>query len=136
MNLINWVHIIDNTGTPFFNLETQEQESAGPTSTLFSRLIFSLQSIAKDLEVNEVKSVEIGNNRFFLCKEQQSNYLFIVKTNRDADARVITPTLQEIIGKYHEQFLGWDGFSVQDRIQRLNSLSKDVEQIINDISET
>ena len=135
MNRINWVHIIDNTGTPFFNLETQEQESAGPTSTLFSRLIFSLQSIAKDLDVNEVKSVEMSNNRFFLCKEQKSAYLFIVKTNRDAEARVITPALQEIINKYHERFLGWNGFNIEDKIKRLDLLSNDVKQITSDISD-
>ncbi len=135
MNIINWVHIIDDSGGTFFSLETQEQDSAGTNSTLFSRLVFALQSIAKDLEVNEVQSVEMGSNRFFLCKDQTSNYLFILKTNRDAEARMITPTLQAIIEKYHERFLGYDGFSYKDRIQRLNVLSKDVKQIISDISD-
>ena len=131
MNIIHWVHILDNKGSTFFNLETQEQESAGPTSPLMSRLIFSLQSIAKDLEVNVVQSVEMGNNRFFLCKEQKANYLFILKTNRDADAGVITPVIEEIISKYHERFLGFDGFNINDKIKRLNSLSNDVKQIIS-----
>ena len=135
MNIINWVHIINDSGGTFFNLETQEQDSEGTSYTLLSRLIFSLQSIAKELEVNVVQSAEMGSNRFFLCTDQASNYLFILKTNRDADAQVITPALQKIIEKYHESFLGYDRYSIPDRNRRLNIFSEDVKQIINSISD-
>jgi hypothetical protein len=132
MNRINWVYILDNKGKNFFNLETQEQGSAGTSSTLMSRLIFSLQSIAKDLKANEMKSVEMGQNRYFLCKEQTTNYLFIVNTNRNADAGAITPVLQEIIDLYHERFKHAYEFSIDENIRQLNSFGDDVKQIIND----
>ena len=106
MNVIYWIYIIDDAGATIYSFENHVQGAGGGTSAVLSNFLFALQSIAKTLKDNEVRGVEMSNNRFFLCKEKMTSYLFILKTNRDADTQVITPVLSEIINKFVDKFTG------------------------------
>ena len=130
MNLINWIYIIDNSGATVFSFENRVQGDSGPTSALLSHFLFALQAIAKTLKNNEVRSVEMSNNRFFLCKENMTSYLFIIKTNRDADTHIITPVLNEIKNKFVEKFTGHFKLVVEDKIALLNAFKEDIKNII------
>ena len=72
----------------------------------------------------------MGNNRFFLCKEKMSNYVFILKSNRDADSIVIKPILQEIKEKFLEKFAGQFKLMIEDKIELLNAFREDVKAIL------
>ena len=72
MNVINWIYIIDDSGGTIFSFENHLQGSNDTTSALLSHFLFALQSIAKTLKDNEVRSVEMSNNRFFLCRMMNS----------------------------------------------------------------
>jgi hypothetical protein len=131
MNLINWIYVIDDSGGTIFSFENHAQGNNGSSSALLSHFLFALQSIAKSLKENEVRSVEMSNNRFFLCKENMTNYLFIIKTNRDADTMVITPVLTEIKNKFVEKFTGHFKLEVEDKIALINAFKDEIKTILN-----
>ncbi|MFX1443258.1 MAG: hypothetical protein ACFFHV_07595 [Promethearchaeota archaeon] len=132
MNVINWIYIIDSSGATILSFENQIQGTGVSTSALLSHFLFALQSIAKTLQNNEIRSVEMSNNRFFLCKENMTNYLFIIKTNRDADTRVITPVLNEIKNKFLEKFKGHFRLDIEDKIALLNAFKEEIKNIVNE----
>ena len=131
MNVINWIYIIDESGATIFSFENHIQGATGSTSVVLSHFLFALQSIAKTLKNNDVKSVEMSNNRFFLCKEQMTNYLFIIKTNRDADTQVITPVLNEIKLKFVEKFTGHFKLVIEDKIALINTFKEEIKGILS-----
>lgn len=130
MNEINWIYIIDQSGANIFSYQNHVQGGGNGNLALLSHFLFALQSIAKTLKENEIRGVEIGNNRFFLCKEKMSNYLFILKTNRDADSLVIKPILQEVKEKFLEKFTGHFKLVIEDKIELLNAFREDVKAIL------
>ena len=93
MNKIYWIYIIDNTGATIFSYEQSIQGTSKINSTLLSHFIYALQSVAKNLEVDEIKAVDIGNNKFFITKEKLTSYLFIIKTSTDIESKRINPIL-------------------------------------------
>lgn len=130
MNLINWIYIIDDAGANIFSFENKITGAGGGTSVVLSHFLYALQSIAKTLKENEIRSVEMSNNRFFLCREPITNYLFIIKTNRDADTQVITPILSEIKDKFMEKFKGHFTLVVEDKIELINAFKEDIREIL------
>lgn len=130
MNVINWIYIIDESGATIFSFENHVQGTNGRTSAVLSHFLFALQSIAKTLKDDEVRSVEMGNNRFFLCKEKMTNYLFIIKTNRDADTFVISPILTEIKNKFVEKFEGHFQLVIEDKLVLINAFKEEIKVIV------
>ncbi|MFX0069481.1 MAG: hypothetical protein ACFFAO_00105, partial [Candidatus Hermodarchaeota archaeon] len=106
MDKIYWIYILDKTGATLFSYENITPGVPGNTSALLSNFIFALQSIAKSLKEDEVKGVEMGNSKFFMTKEKLTNYLFIVKSDREAELNFIELILNEIITKFIKKFTG------------------------------
>ena len=129
MDEIYWIYIIDTTGKTLFSYENHIQGSSTANTALLSHLIYALQSISKDIREDQVKGVEMGNDKFFLTKEKLTSYLFILKTHRDANSEVINPILNEIKTKFVEKFTGQFSIDVDTKIEILNSFREDIKEI-------
>ena len=129
MDEIYWIYIIDTTGKTLFSYENHIQGTSTANTALLSHLIYALQSISKDIREDQVKGVEMGNDKFFLTKEKLTSYLFILKTHRDANSEVINPILNEIKTKFVEKFTGQFSIDVDTKIEILNSFREDIKEI-------
>jgi len=130
MSKIDWIYIIDDTGATIFSYEIHIQGSGNISHALLSHFLFALQSIAKDLKDNEMKSVEMGNNKFLLSKEKSINYLFILKSNRDANPQIIEPFMKQIQDTFVKKFYGYKNLFVDEKIELLNSFKEDIRAIL------
>ena len=130
MDEIYWVYIIDETGKTLFSYENHIQGSSTANTALLSHLIYALQSISKDIGEDQVKKVEMGNDKYFLTKEKLTNYLFILKTHRNANSEDIFPILNEIKTKFIEKFTGDFYIDVDKKIEILNSFREDIKEIL------
>jgi len=130
MSKIDWIYIIDDTGATIFSYEIHIQGSGNISHALLSHFLFALQSIAKDLKDNEMKSVEMGNNKFLLSKEKSINYLFILKSNRDANPQIIEPFMKQIQDTFVKKFYGYKNLFVDEKIELLNSFKEDIRTIL------
>lgn len=130
MDEIIWIYIIDGSGATIFSYEDNLQGTSEVNHALLSHFIYALQSIAKNLEEEEIKEVNIDKNRFFLMKEKLTNYLFIIKTKPNAKSEILKLILQKIKNKFIEKFTGHFTLPVQDKIKLLKSFREDVKRII------
>ena len=131
MDEIYWIFIIDANGKTLFSYENHIQGSSTANVALLSHLLYSLQSISKDIREGQVKEVEIGNNKFCLTKEKLTNHLFILKSHRDANSEVINPILNEIKIKFVEKFTVHFSIDVDKKIEIYNSFREDINEILN-----
>ena len=129
MDEIYWIFILDNIGKTIFSYENHIQGSSTANTALLSHLIYALQSITKDIREDQIKGVEMGNNKFFLTKEKMTSFLFILKTHREANSEVINPILNEIKSKFVEKFTGHFSIAVNEKIEILNSFREDIKEI-------
>ena len=130
MNQIYWIYIIDDTGATIFSYETIVQGSLNNNHAIISHFLHALRSIGKNLDLNEVKSIDLGNSRFFLAKEKLTNYLFIIKSDQDTEFEFITLLLKHIKYKFVEKFTGYFKLVVDEKIELLNSFKEDVREIL------
>jgi hypothetical protein len=130
MSKIDWIYVIDDTGATIFSYEIHIQGSGNISQALLSHFLFALQSIAKDLKDNEMKSVEMGNNKFLLSKEKSINYLFILKSNRDVNPQIIEPLMKQIQDTFVKKFYGYKNLFVDEKIELLNSFKEDIRAIL------
>ena len=130
MNEFYWIYIIDETGKTLFSYENHIQGSSTANTALLSHLIYALQAISKDIGEDQVKGVEMGNDKFFLIKEKLTKYLFILKTDRDANSEEINPILNEIKTKFVEKFTGHFSVDVGKKIEILHSFREDIKEIL------
>ncbi|MFX1446327.1 MAG: hypothetical protein ACFFHV_23270, partial [Promethearchaeota archaeon] len=130
MNQIYWIYIIDDRGATIFSYETTVQGSLRNNHAIISHFLHALQSIGKNLGDNEVKSIDLGNNRFYLTKEKLTNYLFIIKTDTNADFEFINLLLKQIMFKFVEKFTGHFKLVVDEKIELINSFKEDIKEIL------
>jgi len=126
------IYIIDDTGTTIFSYETAIKESIGVNSALLSNLILALQSLVKNIREDLIRVVEMGNDKFFITKEMSTSYIFILKTNRDADSEFINSILKEIKDKFVEKFMGYFSLAVDEKIELFISFKEDIKEILRD----
>ena len=129
MDEIYWIFILDDIGKTIFSYENHIQGSSTANTALLSHLIYALQSITKDIREDQIKGVEMGNNKFFLTKEKMTSFLFILKTHREANSEVINPILNEIKSKFVKKFTGHFSIAVNEKIEILNSFREDIKEI-------
>jgi hypothetical protein len=134
MSKVDWIYIIDDTGATIFSYEIHIQGSGNVSQAIMSHFLFALQSISKDLKNNEMRSVEMSNNKFFLKKETSMNYLFILKSDRDANPQIIEPFMIQIQNKFVKKFHGYQKLFVDEKIELLNSFKEDIRELFNEKS--
>lgn len=130
MDEIIWIYIIDSSGATIFSYENYVQGSSEVNHALLSHFIYALQSIAKNIEEDEIKKVDIDKNKFFLINEKLTSFLFIIKTKQNAKSEIIKPILKKIKERFVEKFTGHFTLPVQEKIELLKSFKEDVKKII------
>ena len=130
MDKMYFIFIMDAMGKTIFSYENHIQGASTANTALLSHLIFALRSISKDIGEDQVKKVEMGNDKFFLTKEKLTNYLFILKTHRNANSEDIYHILYEIKTKFVEKFTGDFYIDVDKKIEILNSFRDDIKKIL------
>ena len=130
MDEIIWIYIIDSSGAIIFSYENLVQGPSVVNHALLSHFIYALQSVAKNIEEDEIKKVDIDKNKFFLIKEKLTSFLFIIKTKPNAKSEIIKPILKKIKEKFGKKFKGHFTLAVQDKIELLKSFKEDVKKII------
>ena len=130
MNEITGLYIIDTTGAIILSYENHIQGGTNASLALLSHFLYALKSIAKDLKEDEVKSVEISNNKFFLNRENKTSFLFIVKSPRETSSQKIEPFLKEIKDRFLEQFTEDATLHIDEKIEVLNQFKENLKTML------
>ncbi|TFG25380.1 MAG: hypothetical protein EU532_11765 [Promethearchaeota archaeon] len=129
MNEITGLYIIDSTGAIILSYENHIQGGSNASLALLSHFLYALKSIAKDLKEDELKSVEISNNKFFLNREKKTRFLFIVKSHRETSSQKIEPMLKEIKDNFLEKFTGDAPLHIDEKIEILSEFKENLKMM-------
>jgi len=130
MNEIIWIYIIDNSGATIFSYDNYVNKNSDVNHSVLTHFVHALQSVAKNIQEDEIKVVSIDRNKFFLIKEKITNYLFIIKAKPNTKSELIDPILRKIKNKFVEKFTGHFTLAVQEKITLLKSFKEDIKRII------
>lgn len=130
MNEISAIYIIDTTGATIFSYEHHVQGLSSPNIALLSHFLSALKSTAKNLHSNEIKSIDISNNKFFLNREKKSSFLFILKSETNTTSKTIEPILQKIKEKFVEKYIKPTLLQIEDKIEVLDLFKEDIKDML------
>lgn len=120
--------MFDSRGTPVYIFKNIISATEKPNYSILSHFLFALLSIAGKLEKNQIKLVEINDERFFIVEESQSNSYFVVKTNREASPKLINPILEEVKERFVKINLNSNPHKNQEKFE---SFIKEIEELLN-----
>jgi hypothetical protein len=129
MERIYWLYIIDPKGATIFSYQNAIYGSSKINSTLLSHFIYALQSVAKNLEEDEIRGVDIGNDKFFITREKLTSYLFILKTKTNAESKILNPILKNIKTEFIRKFTGHFDLNVDEKVEILKSFETYVKNL-------
>jgi len=132
MDFIDWIHIIDEKGTPVVVFETYKQGNSDINEALLSNLLVGLKSIAAGLTYNEIKIVNIGNKKFYMMKEDQSDYTFIFKVDIEKKFETAIPLLKEVKELFLYKYFGLlRNKPAHEKENYYESIKEDIKKILN-----
>jgi len=132
MDIIDWIHIIDELGTPIVIFENYKQGKSNINDALLSNLLTGLKSIAAGLTYNEIKIVNIGNKKFYMIKEDQSDYTFIFKVDIEKNSNNIIPLLKEVKQLFVNKYLKLlNNKPAGEKEKHIDSLKEDIKNILH-----
>ena len=130
MSNISSIYVIDNKETPIFTLENHKQGSNAVSKALMSHFIYSLQSIAYQIESDEGRVIKIGNKNYFIIKDTIINFKYIIEYSNEYTFNQISLILNKIKNKFIERFEGKLNLPIPKKIELVALLKEDILEII------
>ncbi len=132
MDFIDWIHIIDEKGTPVIVFENYKQGRTNVNEALLSNLLVGLKSIAAGLTYDEIKIVNIGNKKFYMMKEEQTDYTFIFKVDIQKKFESAIPFLKEVKELFVNKYLKvLKNKPIREKEKYYESIKEDIKNILN-----
>lgn len=127
---INWIHIIDDKGVPIIIYENYVEGTRKNGGALLSHFLSAMTTIAKKLKEHEIKTIIVGNDKFFLSRSEKTDYLFIIKSNNDMELITITPILNQIKDLFVSKHFIPPNLSVEKKRKKLMLFKEDLLKIL------
>ena len=129
MKEIKWVYLLDNRGAPVLIYKNEEQEKFAPNISILSHFLFGLKINSHDQE-DDIKFVEIENDRYYLIEDINIDSTFIMKTFWLNDKDKIVSLMKEIRSIYSKYFGDKTNIDFQKKQEIFILFREDVSQLI------
>ncbi|MBD3255710.1 MAG: hypothetical protein GF383_11505 [Candidatus Lokiarchaeota archaeon] len=131
MNKVEWIYIFSETGNPIFKYENFKSDKEEENHTILSHFLYGLKSTALNLKDNEIKMMEMRNNKYFLSKDTQHGLIFMLKSILKTDHEEIGNMLMEIKNRFINIYANKWYVDIDKKKELLDTLEEDVIKIIN-----
>lgn len=128
---INWIHIIDDKGCPIYIYESYAQGTKESNWALLSHLLFGLKSVALGINNDDIKTVQMGNNKYFMVKDNRTNFIFILKTQIEVNSDEIIPILNKVREIFVKKYSNYINKSYDERKTTLESFKDVIWKMLN-----
>jgi len=130
MSNIRSIYVIDNKEIPIFTLEIHKQGSNAINKILLSHFIYSLQSIASQIESDEGRVIKIGNENYFIIKDSIINFKYIIEYSTETTFDQVSLVLNKIRQKFIESFEGKLDLPVSMKIELVALIKEYILDIV------
>lgn len=131
MDTIDWIHIIDEMGTPIVIFENHRQGKSAINDALLSNLLEGLKVISVGLNYDEIKPIKMGNKQFYLTKENHTNYTFIFKVESEKNSIDISFLINKILNLYLHKYLKLIEEKPREKEKFFEAMKEEIKDILN-----
>jgi hypothetical protein len=131
MSYINWIHVIDDKGSPIYIYESYAQGAKENNWALLAHLLIGLKSVALGINNEEIKTVQMSNNKFFIAKDCLTNFIFILKTQTEVNSEEIVPILTKVREIFIRKYAAFINKNFEERKKALESFKDIIWKMLN-----
>ncbi|HEY0087762.1 MAG TPA: hypothetical protein VGB37_02900 [Candidatus Lokiarchaeia archaeon] len=124
------IYILDSTGKPIFISENYVQGTGEIDHGLLSNFITAIQSFASELGEKEVMVIELGNGTIYSVKDNKYQIQFVLKCQKEANAKKMFKILTDIKDLFFEKFSSYIEIGVGDRGKIISSFVNDLHKML------
>ncbi|MHA1266082.1 MAG: hypothetical protein ACTSRS_12695 [Candidatus Helarchaeota archaeon] len=104
MQDVSGLWVIDKEGHLLLTYEFYPQGSGEFNSALFSGLIISIQQLSKELGEKKTERIEMGNSKYFILKDSETEISFIIRTSKSVNNKKAAKLLNKIQTRFLKKF--------------------------------
>ncbi|HUX99963.1 MAG TPA: hypothetical protein VMV49_10455 [Candidatus Deferrimicrobium sp.] len=132
MDNISGIWIFEEDSTLLFSHELYIQGSEEHDTALFQGLILSIQKFALEIGEKKTERIEMGNNKYFVTKDEETKIIFVIKTMPSADNKKNSKILNKIKETFNKKFKQHFAQYTPKQLRSIivNLFKTDVEQIL------
>ena len=132
MNEINSMYIINYAGDLIFWQENISQSAKKIDQEYLSNILSTLEMIASKIGEEEVKIIELGNNKFFISKDNMTGISFVLKCEKGVKPKKINQILKDIKNIFIGKFTGNFNSSQIEKVRIMKSFMNSLFEIIGE----
>ena len=129
MKEIKWLYLLDNRGAPILIYKNEDQETLSTSISILSHFLFGLKLNSRDQE-DDIKFVEIENDRYYLIEDINIDSTFIMKTFWLSDKDKIVSLMKEIKSTYSKYFGDKSNIDFQKKQEIFVSFREEISRLI------
>ena len=128
---INWIYIVDDTGSPIFIYESYIQGAQQNNFALLSHLLTGIMTVAAQVKDNEVKDLIMGANRYFITKIATLNYSFIIKSVKEVDSQEVSQFLNKIKKRFVENYADKMNLTILEKRKVFDKFMHEIKNMLD-----
>ena len=132
MNEIISLYIINYTGNLIFWQENVSQHAKKIDQEYLSNILSTLEMIASKIGEKEVKIIELGNNKFFISKDNMTGISFVLKCEKGVKPKKINQMLRAIKNVFIGEFIGNFNSTQIEKVRLMKSFINSLFEIIGE----
>lgn len=132
MTDIEGIYIINNSGELIFQQENVDENSKSFDPNYLSNFFATLETIAHKIGEDEVRIMDLGENKFFLTKDKITNIEFILKCNKNVKSKKVFQALTNIVNIFIQIFTG--NFNSPEKIKErlMTNFIEEIKEVIGE----
>lgn len=125
----NSFYIFNYAGDLIFWQENISQNAKKIDQENLSSVLTTLEMIALKIGEEEVKIIELGNNRFFISKDNLTGISFVLKCEKGVKPKKINQMLREIKNIFIGNFTGYFNATQIEKVRIMKSFMNSLFEI-------
>ena len=130
MKDVNGAYIFSGSGALIFSQENLDATVSEIDLEYLSNFISTIETIAVEINEEDVKEIEFGNIKFYHTRDKLSKIQFIIKCEKGAKAKKINQVLTNLMNIFLEKFTGTFTSPLGIKKEKMDAFVKNMSDIL------
>ena len=127
---VNGAYIFSGSGALIFSQENMDETVSEVDLEYLSNFISTIETIAVEIQEEDVKEIEFGNIKFFHTRDKLSKIQFLIKSDKDAKPKKIQQVLSNLMNIFLEKFTGIFTSPLVVKKEKMDAFIESISEIL------
>ena len=132
MKEIDGAYIFSGSGALIFSQENLDETIGEVDLEYLSNFISTIETIAIEIQEEDVKEIEFGNIKFFHTRDKLSKIQFLIKCEKDAKQKKIQQMLSNLMNIFLEKFTGIFISPLGVKQEKMDAFIKSMSEVLGE----